>query len=50
MLAALLLWPIGARLGLDPASRATAAALYATAAVLVELNAPAGVDGGAPCC
>jgi Sortase domain len=42
---ALLLWPIGARLGLDPASRSTAAALYATAAALVELNAPMGVDG-----
>lgn len=43
--AGLLLWPVGARLALDPASRASAAALYATAAALVELNAPAGVDG-----
>ncbi len=45
VITALLLWPIGARLGLDPASRSTAAALYATAAALVELNAPTGVDG-----
>lgn len=40
-----LLWPIGARLGLTPASRAAAAALYACAALLVEVHAPAGVDG-----
>jgi Sortase domain len=47
VLAALLLWPIGARLGLSPASRAAAAAIYATAAVLVQLYAPVGTDGRA---
>ena len=47
VLAALLLWPVGARLGLSPASRATAAACYATAAVLVEVYDPAGTDGRA---
>ena len=45
VLAALLLWPIGARLGLSPASRATAAACYATASVLLEVYDPAGTDG-----
>lgn len=45
LLAALLLWMFGARLEVSPASRATAVAVYATAAVLVELNAPGGVDG-----
>ena len=40
VLAAALLWPVGARLGLSPASRATAAAIYATAAVLVEVVRP----------
>ena len=34
--AALLLWPVGARLGLDPASRASAVALCAGAAALVS--------------
>ena len=47
VVAALLLWPLGARLGLSPATRATAAAIYATAAVLVEVYAPTGVDGRA---
>lgn len=43
--AGLLLWPIGGRLRLRPASRAAAAALYASAALLVEAHAPFGVDG-----
>ena len=47
VLAALLLWPVGARLGLSPASRATAAACYATASVLLEVYDPAGTDGRA---
>ena len=47
VLAAALLWPVGARLGLSPASRATAAAIYATAAVLVEAFDPVGTDGRA---
>ena len=47
VLAALLLWPVGARLGLSPDSRASAIAAYATAAVLVEVYAPGGVDGRA---
>lgn len=47
VLAAALLWPLGARLGLAPASRAGSIAGYATAAVLVELYAPTGVDGSA---
>jgi hypothetical protein len=47
VLAALLLWPIGARLGLSPACRATAAACYATASVLLEVYDPAGTDGRA---
>lgn len=47
VVAGALLWPIGARLGLRPASRAAATALYASAALLVELYSPLGVDGRA---
>lgn len=45
--AGLLLWVVGARLRLRPASRAAAIALYAAAVLLVEWYAPDGVDGRA---
>ena len=47
VLAALLLWPVGARLGLSPASRATAAPSTPRRPCCVEVYAPVGVDGRA---